>query len=131
MGHPRLLLNLTERQQEQKTYLAASFPPCLNLVGIPGAREKDFSFSNQEEIEFNFACSAEMLIVALTAIRHERWPVCIFILSENMFTQTRADRSDLPVMCLIQATAGPRALQLLAAVASCLLVNTDTQQREG
>lgn len=78
-----------------------------------------------------FAYAAEMLLVALTAIRHERWPVCIFILPENMFTQTRADRSDLPLICLIQTSFGPGILQLQAAGASCFLVNKDTELRKG
>ena len=72
-----------------------------------------------------------MLLVALTAISHERWLVCIFILSEDMFTQTRAGRSDIPLICLIQASSGSGALQLQAAVASCFLANTATQQWEG
>lgn len=48
-----------------------------------------------------------------------------------MFTQTRAGRSDLPLLCLIQASSGPGALQLQAAVASHFLANTDTRQWEG
>lgn len=48
-----------------------------------------------------------------------------------MFTQTRAGRSDLPLLCLIQASSGPGALQLQAAVASHFLASTASQQCEG
>lgn len=72
-----------------------------------------------------------MLLVALTATRQEWWLVCIFILSEDMFTQTRAGRSDLPLIRLIQGSSGPGALQLQAAAASCFLANAATQQPEG
>lgn len=67
-------------------------PPCLSPSGLPGVEEFSFSSLSQEEIKINFAYNAEMLLVVLTAIRHERWLVCIFILSKDMFTQKMEGR---------------------------------------